>query len=457
MHCYFRAEIHKKNIDKKPVHGIYLYYPIQTAAILYAVFDSSKKMPHERKVYMKRKIIFSFLLSMMLTAAVSCGNENKSSKKDSSETSSSDSTETGTTTTAPAESTTEQTTTEAPTEIATEAPTEAPTEKTDYNKVYSDIISDFRNVITNGLQDDTEILGDPTVIYSLSGREAEYNLGYAIEDLSGDGIPELTIATIDEKRDGIGYGNLVYAVYTCHDDTVSLAFEGSYRNSYSYKGDGTFFYRGSSGAMYSIFGSFTLQPDGRKLSCNDYYFTYPKDDTYTEIGCYHNTLGIVDKEQSEELDITEDEFWEMNKSMDTESVEIALTPFVDEYENKASSKLFAEYIEDSTYNEDSCNYYSIDNSDSSTKIVFSTDGKLQDFKLLSLFMEDVSDDGKVSYSVSDIYSYGTLTFDAPLLVELTFYGDTPSYGVSYTDETGETKRFSISMSGYDGSLELLEF
>ncbi|MBQ4535158.1 MAG: hypothetical protein IJA18_08150, partial [Ruminococcus sp.] len=82
---------------------------------------------------------------------------------------------------------------------------------------------------------------------------------------------------------------------------------------------------------------------------------------------------------------------------------------------------------------------------------------LQDFKLLSLFMEDVSDDGKVSYSVSDIYSYGTLTFDAPLLVELTFYGDTPSYGVSYTDETGETKRFSISMSGYDGSLELLEF
>lgn len=406
---------------------------------------------------MKKILAYSILFSMLITTLTGCGKEKNSKSIASSETSS-ETTEIQT-----AANSTEKNTQQPATELSTETSattnpaTEAHTNKTDYNKVYSDIIESFKSVITDGVQDETEIPGDPSIIYELSGREAEFNLGYAVEDLSGDGIPELTIATINEKRDGIGYGEQVYAVYTCHDNTVSLVFEGAYRNSYRYKGNGTFLYRGSGGAIYNIFGSYTLQPDGRILKCDDYYFTYEKDDTFTEIGYYHNTLGISDKEQSEELDITEDEFWEISKNMESESEEIALIPFVDEYEVKKVSKLFAKYIDDSTYNDDSCDFYSIDQSEYSTKIVFSTDDKLQDFKILSLFMEDVSDDGNVSYSINDIYSHGTLTFDRPLVVEMTFYGDTPSYGISYKDETGETKRFSISMSGYDGSLELLKF
>ena len=81
----------------------------------------------------------------------------------------------------------------------------------------------------------------------------------------------------------------------------------------------------------------------------------------------------------------------------------------------------------------------------------------RDLKLLSLFMNDVDEEGNPEYTIDEIYSYGTLESYRPLMVELTFYGDMPSYGVSYTDENGETRYFAVSVSGYDGSLELLEF
>ncbi|MBQ7046617.1 MAG: hypothetical protein IJN85_02595, partial [Oscillospiraceae bacterium] len=104
-----------------------------------------------------------------------------------------------------------------------------------------------------------------------------------------------------------------------------------------------------------------------------------------------------------------------------------------------------------------CDFYSIDHSEYATSIAFSTDGTLYDFKLLSLSMNDVDEEGNPEYSIEEISSYDRLESYRPLIVELTFYGDTPSYGVSYTDESGQTRYFAVSMSGYDGSLELLEF
>ena len=399
---------------------------------------------------MKKMVVYSVLFAMLL-AMTGCGNEKKTESSSATKAATAEHTE------HTEVETTASTKTESKAETSTEVPTEAPTEAIDYHEAYSEIIEGFRSVITDGLGDETEILGDPSVLYDLSGREAEYNLGYAIEDLSGDGIPELAIATINEERDGVSYGDLVYAVYTCYEGTVSLAFEGSYRNSYHYKGDGKFFYRGSGGAMYAIFGSFTLQPDGKNLKCNDYYFTYEKDETFTEIGFYHNTAGVSDKAQSEELNIPEDEFWEKCTDLETEAVGLALTPFVEEYAAKEPSQLFVEYQSVASFNEDSCDFYSVEQSEYSTMIVFTTDGVLQDLKLLSLFMNDVDEAGNPEYTIDEIYSYGTLESYRPLIVELTFYGDMPSYGVSYTDENGETRCFAVSVSGYDGSLELLEF
>ena len=47
--------------------------------------------------------------------------------------------------------------------------------------------------------------------------------------------------------------------------------------------------------------------------------------------------------------------------------------------------------------------------------------------------------------------------DGDLLDGMVFHGDTPGYGISYTDGNGRTRRFYIGMSGDDGSLFLGEF
>ena len=136
---------------------------------------------------------------------------------------------------------------------------------------------------------------------------------------------------------------------------------------------------------------------------------------------------------------------------------ILIRDAIENYEEKESPQLFVEYTDDTPFTKESCDFYSVEQSEYATRIVFSTDGVLHDFKLLSLCMTDVDEEGNPEYSIDDIYSYGTLEAYRPLIVELVFYGDTPSYGVSYTDETGETRRLAVSMSGYDGSLALFEF
>ncbi|MBR4022591.1 MAG: hypothetical protein IKI94_08375 [Ruminococcus sp.] len=385
---------------------------------------------------MKARILSATIFSaILLTALVSCTNNNKIESKPSIKSSSY------------IDSASEN---KIPTENKTETPTLS---QAYYNEIYSEIIDGFRNVIQNGMDDNTEIFGDPSILYEIEGHEADYNLGYAIEDLSDDGIPELIIASINEIRNDINYGDLVYAIYTYSDNELSLAFEGSYRNSYYYIGNSSFFYRGSGGAIYEIFGTFTLQRDGKNLKCNDYYFTYEKDESFEEIGYYHNTNGISDKEKSEEID--ENEFWQKSLSMEKETVQIELTPFSDSYDVAEPSQLFADFMKNTNYKQADCDFYSVEKTGNETQILFTTDNTLQDFRLLSLFFNNIDDDGNLLYTIEDIYSHGVLTSLSPLIVEMTFYGDMPSYGVSYIDETGKRNYFSVSISGYDDSVELL--
>ena len=59
--------------------------------------------------------------------------------------------------------------------------------------------------------------------------------------------------------------------------------------------------------------------------------------------------------------------------------------------------------------------------------------------------------------MEEIYSAGDVSAEKPLLVKLTFIGSIPNYGISYEDNSGAVKKFTISQSGFDGSLELTPF
>ena len=198
-------------------------------------------------------------------------------------------------------------------------------EETDYTKIYDEVLADYLNLIRRGEEAFDGANGVFEAMIGLQPEEALMYIGYTIQDVSGDGIPELLIGDYSEANGG--FGTMIYALYNCAKDTPECTFEGWYRNSYHWMGEGSFIYSGSGGAIYSMFGTATLSKDGTALQWNDYYFTYEKDEKFEEIGCYHNTIGEADKGVSEELNITMDDFWDIESQILGKGQRIQLTPF----------------------------------------------------------------------------------------------------------------------------------
>ncbi len=89
-----------------------------------------------------------------------------------------------------------------------------------------------------------------------------------------------------------------------------------------------------------------------------------------------------------------------------------------------------------------------------SRILFTTDSTVTKFKVLGLQLKEVDPQGKIIFTEEELYSQETLTPQRPLLVVLTFYGDLPHYGISYLDENGRAQKYSVQISGEDGTLIL---
>ena len=79
---------------------------------------------------------------------------------------------------------------------------------------------------------------------------------------------------------------------------------------------------------------------------------------------------------------------------------------------------------------------------------------VKNLTVLGLTFESIDDNGHVTYDIKNMYSVDKLQPDRPLLVRLTMMGTIPNYGISYQDKQGRIKRFTITQSGMDGSLQL---
>lgn len=324
------------------------------------------------------------------------------------------------------------------------------------NRLYTVIVSDSSEEETYNGE-----VGILEATIDLGKAEALDKIGYTITDINEDDIPELIIADISKTQNEKSYGSFVYALYTLDNDTPSLVFEGRYRNSYKIMNNKKFFFEGSGGAMYSIIGVYSFPKDSKNIKVEDYYFTYEKDISFNEIGLYHNTSGIYKKEVSEELDI--DKLESIRENFASQVVEIELTPF-SKFKTettsdimKTDSKVFINYENAVQYNKENCEKFTADNFDTQVKVLFSTTESVKDFKFLELQLDEVDKNGKISFLEKEIYSLKNLTNEKPLVVDMTFFGDTPNYGISYVDNNGNTKKFAIQMSGEDSSLLLVEF
>ena len=180
------------------------------------------------------------------------------------------------------------------------------------DEIYHELLERFYVLVSDPDSNmDTTEDGEFGVLESARGmgKDAVDGMGYLIEDLSGDGVPELAVGSLRE------YGGEVYALYTLVDNEPELVFEGWYRNSYTYVdvcvGDSSSFYNlGSSSAVESCQGVFTLARNGRELDWKRFYFTYAENGDLDNVSVYANTTGSWEPEESELADMTLEEYYE---------------------------------------------------------------------------------------------------------------------------------------------------
>ncbi|MBE6704435.1 MAG: hypothetical protein E7583_04155 [Ruminococcaceae bacterium] len=215
-------------------------------------------------------------------------------------------------------------------------------EQTVYVAEYEDILADTYEFIVN-IEDkvgpDEGFYGIWDAAIAL-GDEALGKIAYLFKDINDDSVYELMIGVFD-KADGAYTNNEVYALYTLKNGNPELLFEGWSRSMYSLKEDNSFFYHGSSGAAYSIFGTYHIDKNC-EMVCDDYYFTYPDDNDPEIIEIYHNKTGSDYREESEKLDITLDDFWSLEEEVAKGTVKLSATAFADLDENIVEKALTVE-------------------------------------------------------------------------------------------------------------------
>ena len=330
-----------------------------------------------------------------------------------------------------------------------------------YEAFYKPVLDDFLR-LASGEYDENNIPEGGTALLEGNGWNESnamlWDSGYMIDDLSGDGVPELLIGSTAGEEYDVTAGTMIYALFTAADGQTKLTLEGAYRNAYCILEDGSIFNQGSGGAAYHIFGLYNLSEDGTALTCRDCWFTHEKDGNFEDIRCWHNTVGEMDPAVSEELAMTLDEFWEMEVDLMDSTVTLDVTTFgeyggVEKPAYPENPTVSAVYSNDYTGEYDS---YAADYTDYAVDVVFTTDGTVRNFKVLALTLNEITDDGYMSFFFKDLYTYGELTPDKGLAVKMSLPETIPFYGISYTDGTGAEHVFSVNLSGFDGSVYLAE-
>ena len=335
--------------------------------------------------------------------------------------------------------------------VGTKDPEQTSEQATDPDLVYSELVERFRTLVSDPFGQDSDKPGEMGVLEfaRAAGDNAVYEMGYLIEDLSGDGIPELAVG---------GLNGMTNALYTLVDGKPELVFEGWYRSSYVYMGDGHFYYYGANSAAENGQGVFYLTKDGTELECESFLFTGLNSDG--DLDVYYNETGSWDPAESEKSDMTAEDFW----ALDAPGDPLPLTPFSGTDGGSANESRVPVSVQYLTEAGDvDCNWVTLYDGPDSCCILFTTDSRVTDFTLLDLFAEDFTETGAVIFSATPVELDeerdslpSVMTPDTPVAVQLIFPGDLPAYGISYVDAGGNLRRFAIEVSGYDGSVLLEE-
>ncbi|MBO6208692.1 MAG: hypothetical protein J6O73_17430 [Lachnospiraceae bacterium] len=273
-------------------------------------------------------------------------------------------------------------------------------------------------------------------------------VGYAITDLSGDGVPELILAS--EAITEWDLGMNIHNIYTIKDGECVLVVQGWGRNRQYLLKSGELYNEGSSGASESSHGMYRLSKDGTEEEWTDFCFsTY--NGTKGEIEFYHNTTGEWDADASELLQIDEGEFWQIREDYEKQITDLKLTRLSELAE--MGNCVEAQYAEDYKGDASKLDHYDTCNDPYEREIVITTSEDITDFEVHSVMFDD--SDGPVGgFTTAPIETIGSVKANEPIVISAAFPGSMPNYAAAYTDKNGIRRILYFTQSGRDGSLEV---
>lgn len=366
---------------------------------------------------------------------------------------------------------------EATAEATTDTTTASAPEKINYmTDVYPELIKSYYDFVANYNPHSEELtinegyIGVKESTLGRTNEEALDSLGFSVEDLNGDGIDELVIGSLESDED-VNNANQIYALYTCVDNKPVLVFEGWARNRHYFISSDTYYYEGSSGAMYSIFGSAKLAPGDTELSDYDYYFTHDDPTGLSDILFYHNNTGVFDPNGSTLLDTSNDDFWDNRNNFINQLINYDLAPLTQYYiytktpapeavesplEEPAECAItISTPSQELLDSNEGFAYFEVDDSEYASYVMLSCSDELEYFSFDTITLSDADPANRLAKNEC-LYTAEPLTPEHPLIVRLEFY-DTPHNGFSYMDKNGRLRHFILTMSGKDGSIISSEY
>lgn len=323
-----------------------------------------------------------------------------------------------------------------------------------YEREYGKLVEGIYNFVNDGNMDKVPQQG-MTGIYELRDHmgyvDALNMLGYTLQDINNDKVPELIFAILDNEKQGKGYyGKDIYAVYTFVDGKIKFVDEGWARSNIKLLANNMLLTRGNSSNTDYVLALKDLLPNGNKR-CIDMYFTRSKSNNEPGLDVYRNNVGRDDVAVSQKTNMTADDFFDMGTEMAGDSVKLELLP-LKEYKQRGFKGLAMQYLECMGVHElqdvkaDLSKYeqVSVPNPFKGADVIFRSTKNLEEFRLLELA------------SGKSVYSKDLLMADEKLVLHLESLETIPKNGISFKDDAGRERRFAILQSGKDGSIYLQE-
>ena len=323
-----------------------------------------------------------------------------------------------------------------------------------YEREYGKLVEGIYNFVNDGNMDKVPQQG-MTGIYELRDHmgyvDALNMLGYTLQDINNDKVPELIFAILDNEKQGKGYyGKDIYAIYTFVDGKIKFVDEGWARSNIKLLANNMFLTRGNSSNTDYVLVLEDLLPNGNKR-CVDMYFTRSKSNNEPGLDVYRNDVGRADVAVSQKTNMTADDFFDMGTEMAGDSVKLELLP-LKEYKQRGFKGLAMQYLEcmgvhelqDAKFDLSKYEQVSVPNPFKGADVIFRSTKNLEEFRLLELA------------SGKSVYSKDLLMADEKLVLHLESLETIPKNGISFKDDAGRERRFAILQSGKDGSIYLQE-